>query len=262
MNGTGQGAPILQSRLPFTPWDDPALSRMPGMTPVSGDWIVVDEAYASQMAEKARLLAQKRHAVLRTTPGSDAAQEELLEVVLATLPQAFHRTEAEVRCPDGRVVSLAGAPLEILGNLLQEDCALLQRAEREHVLMAALLCFPASWTLAEKIGHPLSHIHRPVPRYDGQLASRVQHLFDRIPAGRMAWRANALGYADADLYQPRTEADPKRADAPSRYLRCERQTLFRLPRTDAVVFAIHTYVVPPTALTSAQRRGCPVSFSP
>ena len=42
---------ILQEKLPFTPWSDPALARMPGMRPVEGDWLIVDEAYAAQMAQ-------------------------------------------------------------------------------------------------------------------------------------------------------------------------------------------------------------------
>lgn len=260
MNGMGQGAPILQSHLPFTPWGDPALSRLPGMTPVSGNWIVVDDVYAAQMAEKSRLLAAERDTVIQTTQGSELAQAELLETVIATLPSEFERDGQTIRCPDGREVSPNGAPFDVLGALLQEDLILLQRASDEHVLTAALLCFPASWTLKEKIGRPLGRIHAPVPEYDMGLAERVQNLFDRVQPGRAMWRANALGYACPNLHHPRTETAPRRPE-PARYLRCERQTVLRLPRTQAVVFAVHTYVLRPDALTSTQRHGCPVMFA-
>lgn len=50
---------ILQDSLPFRPWSDPALSRLPGIQP-AGRWLFRDEAFAAQMAERARLLAEER----------------------------------------------------------------------------------------------------------------------------------------------------------------------------------------------------------
>ncbi|WP_179380499.1 heme-dependent oxidative N-demethylase family protein [Jannaschia marina] len=257
---TGQGAPILQSHLPFTPWSDPGLARMPGMVPVEGNWIVVDDAYARQMALRRRLLNDRPDDVLHQLPQSGPAVEDLREVVLAALPEGFARTEASIRCPDGVEVATGGDALKMLGRLLQEDLLLLLPDGGEHVLVAGLLCFPASWTLAEKIGRPLTRIHAPVPDYDTGLATRVQRMFDRLPAGRAMWRANALGYADAALHQPHREATPREDGDPVRYLRCERQTVLRLPRTGALLFAVHTYVVTPDRLTDVQRAGCPIIF--
>ena len=248
---------ILQSRLPVAPWADPALARMPGMRPVEGSWIVVDDAYAAQVAEKQRLLAERPGDVVAALPGSEAAQAEALEAALAALPGGFRRDGDAVETPDGRHVAL-GDPLRTLAATVQEDVLVLERRGAEHVLVAGLLCFPASWTLAEKIGRPLTRIHRPVPGYAGDLAGRVQRLFDRARPGRAMWRMNALGYHDPALFQPRTEAAPKR-ERPARFLRCERQTVLALP-SGAVMFAVHTYLVRPEALTAAQRAGCPVAF--
>ncbi|MBM2576846.1 DUF3445 domain-containing protein [Jannaschia sp. Os4] len=250
---------ILQTRLPVAPWADPALARMPGMRPVEGLWIVVDDAYAAQVAEKRRLLAERPEAVLAALPGSEAAQAEVLEAALDALPEGFAVEGGAVATPDGRHVPL-GDPLPTLGALLQEDLLLLERRGAEHVLVAGLLCFPASWTLAEKIGRPLTRIHRPVASYDADLAGRVQRLFDRARPGRPMWRMNALGYHDPALFQPRTEAAPK-VERPARFLRCERQTVLALPSGSAL-FAVHTTVVRPEALTVAQRAGCPVTFAP
>lgn len=244
MTGSGQGAPILQSHLPFTPWADPALARMPGMKPVEGSWIVADEARAAQLAERRRLLTLRRAQVCAILPRAVPAFAELLELVLAELrPRTV---------PDG-------AAAGVLCSLLQEDLLILQPEGDTHVLTGGVLCFPASWTLAEKIGRPLARIHAPVAEYDARLAGQVDRLFDRVPVGRAMWRANALGYASADLYQPRPEAAPK-LRAPNRYLRCERQTVFRLPQSRAIVFAVHTYVVAPGALTPEQRASCPIVF--
>ncbi|MEL7183461.1 MAG: heme-dependent oxidative N-demethylase subunit alpha family protein, partial [Pseudomonadota bacterium] len=183
---------------------------------------------------------------------------ELWEHVLDGVPDGFRRQGDSMICPDGRPVDLAVPGLRTLAHLLQEDLLLLQRRGEEHVLIAGVLCFPASWTLAEKMGRPLSRIHRPVPAYDDALAGRVQRLFDHVRPGRPLWRANALGYADAALYQPMTEAAPRPVDGAIRFLRSERQTVLRLPKTGAILFAVHTYVVPVDRLTPEQRDTCPV----
>ena len=100
-----------------------------------------------------------------------------------------------------------GDALETLSRLIQEDVVLLQPDDRGHVMTAALLAFPASWTLSEKIGKPLGPIHAPVSAYDSNIAKRVNRIFDNVQPGRPMWRANALLYQDAALFQPRSELD-------------------------------------------------------
>lgn len=248
---------ILQGSLPHAPWADPAARRLPGIQPMApGDWLRVDDAFAGQLAERARLIAERREAVHALTPGAEPAAGELLDLVLAELAaRPDYRIGAErVTRPDGMEVALdRAAPLITLGHLCQEDFCLLQRDGDEHVLTGAILCFPASWTLSEKLGRPLIGIHRPVAAYDDDLARRVQRLFDAIRPGRGLWRQNALLYADADLYHPRREAAPRVKPAGvAPYLRSERQSLMRLPGSGAVVFAIHTYLIRVEDLTPDQ----------
>lgn len=248
---------ILQSHLPFAPWTDPRTSRLPGILPMEpGDWLRVDDAFAGQMAERDRLIAGSPAAVHALSERGRPAAEELLETVLGALGPGYRVGASEVVRPDGVTVPLdRGAPLLTLGRLAQEDFCLLERAEgeAEHVLTGAILCFPASWTLAEKFLRPLIGIHIPVAVYDGEVARRVQRLFDAIRPGQGLWRQNALHYADAALHQPRSEASPRTnrgRELP--YVRSERQSLVRLPGTRAVVFAIHTYVIRCESLTEAQ----------
>ncbi|MCX7299310.1 MAG: DUF3445 domain-containing protein [Rhodobacterales bacterium] len=221
--------------------------RLPSMTPVGeGEWLRVDEAYGAQLAEKAQLIAERRADVIAVLPGAEAAAEELLEVVLtevAVLPGFDVMAEAVMR-PDGVVVALdRGDPLLTLSRIVQEDFCIHQKLGAEHVLTAALLCFPAAWTLAEKIGRPLTAIHLPVVRYDADVAARVQRMFDMVRGDRPLWRANLLRYDDPALFQPHSEANPRPVGRPeSPYRRSERQTIRRLLRTDAVVFSIHTTV--------------------
>lgn len=234
---------ILQETLP------PDLAqprRLPGVAPLDpADWLHVDDAFAPQMALRARLLAACRDDVLAVGDGADPAMAELLQAVLDWLADhapGYRMTANQVRRPDGvRVVIDDADPMATLGHLVQEDLCLLEKRGEEHVLTAAVLCFPASWRLADKIGRPLTAIHAPVPEYDPGIARRVQRLFDGVQPGRPLWRSNRLHYADADLHQPRGRNASASAAAP--FLRVERQCVLRLPRTRACVFSIHTYVL-------------------
>lgn len=158
-------------------------------------------------------------------------------------------------CPDGRKPVIdRTAPLLTLGRLVQEDFCILHRAEgeAEHRLAGAVLCFPASWTLSEKIGRPVEAIHGPVAAYDAVLARRVRRLFDGLRPGRPLARCNALFYEDPALFQPRPEASQRPPAGPgAAYFRSERQCLLRLPVTGAVIFSIHTILMPRTALDAA-----------
>ena len=176
------------------------------------------------------------------------AAEELLDQVLEDLSQRADFTVHEiwVRRPDGVRVDIdRGDPLGVLARLVQEDLCLLQKTDDEHVLTGAVLCFPASWSLAEKFMRPLVAIHAPVDSYDDNIARRVQRLFDGVKPERPLWRFNLLRYVDPTLHQPRSELARRNTDDNQdfKYFRSERQCVLRLPKTDAVVFSIHTYVL-------------------
>lgn len=248
---------ICQPSLPLAPWMDSGLNRLPGVKPLAlADWIVTDAAFDRQMAYRDWLIAQRRADVLAETAAAAEAAGELLETLLAALadvPDYRIGQGAAVR-PDGVTVPLErDDPMATVGRLAQEDFCLLLPQSGEHVLAAAVLCFPASWTLAEKIGRPMMRIHRPVPDYDGDVGGRVQRMFDRMRPDAAMFRANALVYDDPDLHQPRGEAAPKVLQRAKRWVRVERQTLRKLPETGAIAFGIHTYLVPVDSLSAAQR---------
>lgn len=239
---------ILNARLDVAPWRDPHTARLPGIQPLDpAAWLLRDDAFAPQMAERDRLLAATPERVHAMAPRAEAAAEELRALVLGHLSAApgYDVGPGRVTRPDGVEVARDGAPLMVLGRLIQEDlCLMLPDDGGGHVLAAAVLCFPASWTLDEKMGRALIGIHAQVAEYDADLARRVQRLFDALRPERPLWRANALGYADSTLHQPRREADPRTpAPDPPPFIRAERQCLLRLPESRAVVFSIHTQVV-------------------
>ncbi len=212
------------------------------------DWLRVDEAYNAQMQRRLALLRDQRDDVLWMDAQVRGAAQEVLDQVLQLLPALGFEVTAETTvCPDGRSVGIdRAAPLLTLGQLVQQDICLLQKRGAEHVLVGAILCFPASWRLAEKAGRPLIGIHEPVEEYDENLARRVQRLFDGVRVGRPLWRFNRLWYDDPELHQPRSANAPRRIQPNQQaapYIRSERQCVVRMPVSDVVVFSIHTYVV-------------------
>lgn len=248
--------PILNTTLPALPWQDPRLARLPGLLPVERDeWLLRDEVFGLQMAERDRLIAAHAPVCGVLDVAKDAAKETF-DIVLEKLAQdqAYKITATTATRPDGETVALNREdPMRCLGRLAQEDlCLMLPDGQGEHMLGGAILCFPASWTLAEKLGQPMTRIHVPVPSYDANIARRVQRLLDAVQIGHPIWRMNHNLYSSADLYHPRTEAAP-RSDAKPEYLRMERQCLLRLPVTKAVLFTIHTYVLPLAALAPDAR---------
>lgn len=253
---------VLHDRLPDAPWMDPALWRLPGIKPVDpDDWVIRDEAFVGQMALRDHLIAERAGAVHALLDTGRAAALECLELVLDTLARdpGYTMSGDRITRPDEVTVELnRDAPLATIGRLMQADVCLMQESPDGHVLTGAILCFPASWTLAEKIGRPLMGIHTPVPEYDAELGNRVQRLFDAIRPDRLLRRANAIRHRDPSLFHPRSESDPPsiRRGAPGGdYIRSERQTLRRLPGTGAVVFTIHTTVIRIDSLTPSQKEG-------
>ncbi|MCU0803182.1 MAG: DUF3445 domain-containing protein [Rhodobacteraceae bacterium] len=244
---------------------DAQTRRLPGTKPLDmADWLVVDEAYAAQMALRDHLIAQRPAAVHAMLPQAEGAAREVYDLILPLLPGLGFTVGLDaVERPDGVVVPLnAGQPLMTLGRLVQEDLCIMQEdGAGEHALTGAILCFPAGWMLNEKLGRPMMRIHQPVAKYTEDVGRRVQRLMDMVRVGAPLWRANGH-HSDAPLFNPLSEEASHKGyqavpvvatDKP--FIRSERQALIRLPASGAVLFSIHTYVIRHEDLTAEQAAG-------
>jgi len=228
----------MEKPILYAPWAEPRLARKPGVQPLDpAAWLEPGADTAAQMVRRHELLDTARDVVLASLPESVAAQDELLAAIAA-------HTGADAP-PDP-------TPLGRIGRMVQEDFCILEQAApgEEYRLTAAILCFPSRWSLAEKIGHPLTHIHGPVPDYTDDLARRVNRLFDGVRACAPLWRANWTIHPTDELHQP--SGDWRQAEDGPLCIRVERQTFLRLPGSNAVVFGIRTHIDPLTALSPAQ----------
>jgi hypothetical protein len=160
------------------------------------DWLELGPDAGLQMAERRRLLAERPAEVVAALPESVPSQHELFALVLEHLPQRFpdrwQRAGAALvdRATGERFASDPADPLATLGRMVQEDFCLMQASPAGYRLTAAILCFPAHWRLADKLGRPLDVIHAPVPDFDVRLARPVDRFFASLQALRPVWRVN------------------------------------------------------------------------
>ncbi|MEL6575383.1 MAG: DUF3445 domain-containing protein [Pseudomonadota bacterium] len=259
---------ILIEPAPHLPFLEPRIAHPPGLMPLALDaWLQTDADFTAQMAARDALISARPAIVLALDDDARPAAAELLESVVAAVGAlSGYRVSADaVTRPDGVTVSLDhAAPMRTIGRLTAYDfCILLpDAASGEYRLAGAVVCFPARWSLAEKMGRPLTAIHAPVPDYDAALARRVNRVFEGIRPERPLWRINWLVYGDPVLHQPLIrESDEMPSSGKTWspggpfYLRTERQTLRRLSEAGAVVFGIKSSVTPVDALAPQEAAG-------
>ena len=156
------------------------------------------------------------------------------------LPEA-HAAAREVAAMRGVAGGLADAARAGWEDL----CLLHADAQGAYRLTAGAVGFPTDWRLGEKIGRSLPAIHGPIHGYTEQLSTGVDHFCRMLAAGPIFGRANWFVVAD-DGWRYRPMDDPAMRFAhvtatnagETLFVRCERQTLRRLPETGAILFTI------------------------
>lgn len=247
-----------------TPYDGTARLFRIGLKPLDpAQWVDVDGRLPAYLEEKARLAVERPGAVFAAEAGTEAAQAEVLALLVEHLtvrfPAIYRRHDETVEIvPAGRRVALDAPgvpPLAIAAQLVQEDLLLMRRGAADWRLAAASLCFPSSWTLGEKIGRPMHEIHAPVPGFGPATrnAELIARMFDSLRPQMPVLRWNWSLYGDDRLFHP-DAADPtaRRFGTGERaeniFLRVERQTLRKLPRGGDILFTVRIYLDPLAAL--------------
>lgn len=253
---------IVTERQPDLPFMIPKHGRLPGIAPVDEqDWIATPDDLCAQLQYRDDLIGKRPDNTIRLLREGTPPALELLDMLLTHLADRDGWViEAGVaQRPDGQHVRIdRNDPMRAIGRLVSEDFCILAkpREKAEYVLVGAALCFPAGWRLSDKIGRPLTDIHGPVPYYDDDLAKRVNRIFDGIKAEQILLRFNWSVPTNPDLHAPpgAFTSHEKPVDETTHYLRVERQTLRRLPNTDAVAFGIRTTVSPLRGLKPEEAR--------
>jgi hypothetical protein len=248
---------------PYAPFMEARTTHAPGLSPLGiADWLCCDPDYAAQMAERDKLLAEKRDLVATALPEAAAPLAELrAALTAAALARGEWRDAGDgVVRPDGVKILHSLDDLAFIGRLAQEDFLLMAPPEGgapdgEYRLIGGVLCFPSRWLFSEKLGRAMSEIHYIVPGYAANLASRINRVFAVLAVERPLCRVNWAVHPTDALHQPwsKTWNAPNRPLGQGLWLRTERQTLVRLEKSRVVAFGIKLSVTPLHALDPAQK---------
>lgn len=242
----------------YTPYDGSAPLFTIGLTQLEPEcWIEPDGDLDRYLAEKKRLIATVPEEIFVAEEGTEDSQAELLALLAQYLPEQYpdrykregtvlHAGHHEIDLDDG-----TKPPLLLAGSLIEDDLVIMRRKETGWHLVAGYVAFPSSWSLREKFGLAMDHIHAPVPGFQEgtRNAGLINRMFDNLPHGRFVRRFNWALNPDGALHYPKSKAEGALpADGSLKlediFARVERQTLRRLPGTGDIVFTIRIYTDP------------------
>ncbi|MCU1725305.1 heme-dependent oxidative N-demethylase family protein [Pseudomonas sp. 5P_5.1_Bac1] len=246
---------------------EPAVSRDPGS--VFEHTFDVDEHYVSEMAERARVLEQDPERCL-VMPHMVQAAWDTLEVLMEHLardyPTHFQLTRhgdawhwrnlalgIDQRFTYGDPTTLPCEPLEYITRQMQGDFALLDQRDNDLFMDAGMVTCPADWSLRFDAGMSFKQWHSPVP-----IANQMG-VFDRAlkylvniqvgqPVRRLNWTLTInprLDTSPETFHQWGRDRGKVTADNAGElvHLRVELQLMLRLPRSNALLFGIRTYLI-------------------
>ena len=247
-------------RHPFTPFDETppveaaAFSAMPipeqilpqlvgenfrhrlGTFPVEiSNWLLRDAEFDLTVQLKKKLLATRRNEVVGLQPGSNEVAQEAAQLVSAW---------AGVELASTGIDALVEASLLVADDLAVLQPVKSQDGSEQLLLNAAVVCCPSRWMLSEKMGHNMLAIHEPVAKYADHVGAAVDTYFQRLTVEKPVWRSNWIIQDHPALFQPQIPLGPLVKTPNELWIRMERQTLRRLPKTGGILFTIRGYQQP------------------
>lgn len=238
-------APIAPT---YTPYDGSSKPFTIGLLQLEPErWIEPDGDLAEQVLLKRNLVAEHGELVLRAEPGTQEAQQEVLDLLTDYLPQ-YHPAHYRLAGTEPDIADEAIMPLYRAGLLVQDDLVIMRKGENGWRIAAAFLAFPSSWRLSEKFGLSMDEVHAPVPGFQGgsRNAGLINRMFDNLSADRIVVRWNwSVNWSHALYHPDEKSAEEKRGvSADKAVIRVERQTLRKLPVSGDILFTIRIYLDP------------------
>ena len=260
---------------PYQPYTWAAADFQLGLRAINPrQWVLMDANFTATMREKRALLAAHADKYYRTIPSSLPAQHELRERIAAHLvsdyPDFFSRQGSVITSrADGHQCDLHDdvlEPLLQLSHLIEEDFMLVEQREGVPCISAASNVYSSSGRIVSSVGANIESAHQFVPTLNEKLAPRINRVLNSVhteaPCERFNWQLTPM----ARLFFP--PDNPHEANAAAMHavaerlhrnpletgrllwIRVERQTLSRLPRSKAVAFSLHTYSHPLESIKS------------
>ncbi len=216
--------PDRSPTVPYLPFLDGPPSFAPKLKPIEvKDWLLPDTEKDLWLPEKLKLMKNHRSETVAGDVDGAAAHEA------AHLVQ-----ESTGEWPTEDWPSV----LEMAASTVSDDLCVIEQYNRENWrLSAGVLAAPTYWRLQERIGLDLGGLHGEVPGGDPGLARRIRRVFSAIRPGVILERFNWTVQLTSARYTPER---PKLSNAEPKdlHLRVERQTVRKLPSSEAVLFTI------------------------
>jgi hypothetical protein len=239
-----------------------------GASPTFDAVFDVDEHYIAECKERTLTLAQDPNRCM-VLPHMMAAQWDTLELIMESLakdyPEDFSLTKdgdnwtwinrplgIEDSFRFGDVDSLPMEPFEYITRQAQGDFTLQDQRDNNLFIDGGMVTTQADWSLEFDLGMSFQEWHGPVPvAHDLGVFDRALQYLLRLPYGRPVRRLNWTL-----TINPRLDTSPENYPiwGPDRasltpeniggklHLRVELQTLFRLPRSNAILFGVRCYL--------------------
>ncbi|KAI3392016.1 hypothetical protein diail_6343 [Diaporthe ilicicola] len=226
--------------------------------------VVMDHNYEDRVLERRQLIVQHPNIVVGAIPQGKAAVEELYTFLLSGyLPQRFP-TMFSIS-DDGKTfqnkttgASFPTSPpddsvegLRRLGETIEDDIFLLHGTEQGHRSVAYVCCYCSGFDPSKKLDKLLVEIHEPVPSYN-KIGPSMERYFKKLEVGKNVKRVNwsvvdspilfncgSNHVHEEDLDHVIRDED---IDISKARIRCELQTLSRLPKTGAILFSFKTHL--------------------
>jgi dimethylamine monooxygenase subunit A len=230
----------------------------------------VDEHYQYEIKERDRILAAGKLGRYLALPHMKDAQWDALEIIMNDLatwyPESFTLTQNGDRWTwENKQLNLQDTftfldestlpyePFEYISRQVQEDIILLDRREGDLFMDAGILTFPASWSLEFDAGMRFEEFHGPVPRaHEMGVFKKAKAFLMRVQIGkpwtRLNWTMTVNRRLDtsletyADWGKDRSTVTLENC-GDKVHLRVEVQRFVRLPRSNCLMFPIHTYLI-------------------
>ncbi|OQU96983.1 hypothetical protein CLAIMM_02988 [Cladophialophora immunda] len=228
-------------------------------------WIEL-ENYFNRLEQRKQLLKQYGTSVLDYSPGSELACRELMEMVLQFVciryPHYFALEESNTifvnRLLKTRTELNSQHPLHILFDNIPEDFAMMLRNEEDgmYYLRSGFICSSIGWTFGTHHNRELRAIHTEVNDYAEKMSNSMDRFFSKMPVERPIQRGSWFVedweplFVTPEEYEQNagTRHQGESVGIEQCYLRCDWQTLRRLPLSGAIVFNFKAVFTPITEL--------------
>lgn len=230
-------------------------------------WIELEQNYPRTMAARQALLQKHTSSIFFQSPSplAELAVRELSEMLLQFLVHRYPRhfaLSADKSVFHNYLLGtttnlLTTPPLRAIFDNAPEDYAVMLRNEDDgfYYLRAAMVCSSVGWHIAQHRDAPMKKIHTHVPDAD-RMQMSLDRWFSKLPSDTPVMRASwSLEDWEAMFSSPEVEPEiewhrsafskmPEQLTEKDLKLRCDAQTLRRLPLSGAVVFNFKAVFTP------------------